>query len=135
MTEWDSLYTEGEALGIPLDVQDALVAAWRQGIEHFGFEILAVEARCVDDRWRQAGTLDRIVRLTHDLQFVLPETGEVVTLPAGWVGILDIKTGELRVDGGGFLDYWHTYAVQVASYAQSVPYDTETDTRGTWSFE
>lgn len=126
--------TRGEQLGLPSDVQHALVAAWEKALQHFGFEILAVEALCVDDLWRQAGTLDRIVRLTQALRFVVP-TGEIVELPAGWVGILDIKTGRLRLDDHGFVSYWLAYAVQCASYAQSVPYDPDTDTRGEWPFE
>jgi hypothetical protein len=123
--------TRGEQLGLSDDVQYALVAAWAKMLGEFGIEILATEATCVDDRWRQAGTLDRICRLTRPLFFVTA-TAETVTLPAGWVGILDIKTGKLRLDDSGFVSYWHGYAVQLASYAQSVPYDPDTDTRSTW---
>jgi hypothetical protein len=126
--------TRGEDLGLPADVQHALVGAWAQTLDTFGFEILAVEATVVDDHWRQAGTLDRIVRLTRPLRFVTA-LGEIVELPAGWVGICDIKTGRLRLDGNGFVSYWQSYAVQCASYAQSVPYDPDTDTRGEWGFE
>jgi hypothetical protein len=128
------LIVEGETLGISVDVQNALANAWNTGLEQFGIDILAVEATCVDDIWRQAGTLDRIVRLTKELRFVT-RSGEIVVLPAGWVGILDIKTGELRIDPSGFLEHWHGYAVQVASYAQSVPYDPDSDTRGEWGFD
>lgn len=121
----------GEELGVPFEVQCALIDAWQQMLEQFGIEILATEATCVDDLWRQAGTLDRVCRLTRDLRFVTV-TGEYVTLPAGWVGILDIKTGRLRLDRAGFVAYWHGYAVQLASYAQSQPYDPDSDTRGVW---
>lgn len=123
--------TRGEDLGLPEPVQYALVAAWAKMLGQLDVEMLAVEARCVDDIWRQAGTLDRICRLKRDTRF--PTTaGTYVTLPAGWVGILDIKTGKLRLDDAGFVSYWHGYAVQLASYAQSVPYDPDTDTRGEW---
>jgi hypothetical protein len=121
----------GEELGIPAHVGHALAEAWRKMLVEFDLEILAVEATCVDDVWRQAGTLDRIARLRRDLRFVLP-TGEIVIIPAGTVLILDIKTGKLRLDDAGFLSHWQSYAVQLASYAQSVPYDPDTDTRWTW---
>jgi hypothetical protein len=123
--------TRGEELGLGPDVQYALVSAWAKMLGSFGIEILATEKCCVDDRWRQAGTLDRICRLTRPLEFVTA-TAETVTLPAGWVGILDIKTGKLRLGDDGFVDHWHSYAVQLASYAQSVPYDPDTDLRSTW---
>jgi hypothetical protein len=128
----DDITREGVELGIDAATQQALVAAWLRMLEQFGIEILAIEATCVDDLWRQAGTLDRIVRLTRDLRFVTT-SGEYVTLEAGWVGILDLKTGELHLDDGGFVNYWLSYAVQLASYAQSVPYDPDTDTRSTWA--
>jgi hypothetical protein len=129
--DWIEAATRGEDLGLPIEVQTALVAAWTKMLTEFDIEILAVETRCVDDRWHQAGTLDRICRLRRDLKFITTG-GEYVTLPAGWVGILDIKTGRLRLDNAGFVSYWHGYAVQLASYAQSVPYDPDTDTRSTW---
>jgi len=123
----------GEGLGVPIPVQKALVAAWSQMLATFDIEILATEAPCVDDVWRQAGTLDRVCRLRRDLRFITV-TGEYVTLPAGWVGILDIKTGRLRLDRGGFVAYWQGYSVQLASYAQSVRYDPDTDTRTPWEW-
>lgn len=123
----------GEDLGVPIPVQKALVAAWSAMLTEFDIEILATEASCVDDVWRQAGTLDRVCRLRRDLRFITV-TGEYVTLPAGWVGILDIKTGRLRLDRAGFVAYWQGYAVQLASYAQSVRYDPDTDTRSAWEW-
>lgn len=129
--DWVGRAERGEDLGIPKAVADALVAAWAKMLVEFDLEILAVETKCVDDVWRQAGTLDRIARLRKDLRFIQP-TGEIVVVPAGTVLILDIKTGKLRLDAGGFVSYWHGYSVQLASYAQSVPYDPDTDTRSTW---
>lgn len=121
----------GEDLGVPAEVQQALITAWQKMLVEYDLEILTVEATCVDDIWRQAGTLDRIARLRKDLRFIQP-TGEIVVIPAGTVLILDIKTGKLRLDDAGFVSYWRSYAVQLASYAQSVPYDPDTDTRSTW---
>jgi len=129
--DWIERARRGDDLGIDYGAQAALVAAWAKMLAEFDIEILATEAQCVDDVWRQAGTLDRICRLRRELRFITV-TGEFVTLPAGWVGILDIKTGKLRLDRSGFVSYWHGYSVQLASYAQSVPYDPDTDQRGEW---
>lgn len=123
----------GEELGVPRHVQEALLAAWALMLAEAGLEVLAVEATVVDDEWRLAGTLDRVVRLTRDLTLTTVD-GDVVTLPAGLVIVLDVKTGKLRLDKAGLVTYWHSYAVQVASYAKSVPYDPDTDRRGEWSW-
>jgi hypothetical protein len=124
----------GELLGVPRHVQHALLQAWALMLDTYDIEILATEATCVDDVWCQAGTLDRVGHLRRDLRFVLPD-GEIVTLPAGLVPILDIKTGQLRLDDSGRLVYWQSYAVQLASYAQSRPYNTQTGERGEWGFD
>lgn len=121
--DWGDKITAGEVLGIDKAQQTAVVAAWSAMLAEHGLEVLEIERAVVDDEWRQAGTLDRIVRCTRELRFALP-TGEIRTIPAGTVVVLDIKTGSLRL----------AHSVQIASYAQSVPYDTETDTRGEWEF-
>jgi hypothetical protein len=130
--DWIERARSGEDLGIPAEAQRALVDAWQAMLDAEGIEILAVETAVVDDVWRQAGTLDRIARLTRARAFNMP--WGTVTLPSGWTGVLDVKTGRLRAGNDGHPDYWHGYAVQIASYAQSVPYDTETDTRGAWAW-
>lgn len=129
--DWIERAKAGEDLGLPVDVQTALVGAWDAMLERDGLEILAVEASCVDDTWRLAGTLDRIARTTRPLRFAR-FGGEVVEIPAGTVLVLDVKTGKHRVDSRGVVQYWQAYAVQIASYAQSRPYDTETEQRGDW---
>jgi hypothetical protein len=131
--DWIERARQGEDLGIPHDAQAALVAAWEQMLARNELEILAVETPVVDDRWRQAGTLDRIARLGKGLNFFLPG-GEIVCIPGGTVIVLDVKTGRLRCDQG-IVSYWHGYAVQIASYAQSLPYDPATGQRGTWEWE
>jgi len=131
--DWIERARSGADLGIPVEAQRALVAAWEQMLDAEGIEILAVETAVVDDIWRQAGTLDRIARLTRARSFTIAG-GEIVTLPAGWCGVLDVKTGGLRIDRNGHPEYWHGYAVQIASYAQAVPYDPDTDTRGEWEW-
>lgn len=122
---------DGEELGIPTDVQAALVAAWRSMLADLGLEIVASEATVVNDRWRLAGTLDRIARLTRALTFTTAQ-GELVTLDAGTTIVLDIKTGKLTADEAGYPIYWHTYAVQVCAYADAVPYDPDSGLRGEW---
>lgn len=128
---WAHLVEAGEQLGVPYAVQVACVEAYRQALAPV--EVLAIEATCVDDVWQLAGTLDRIARLIDDVRFVTI-SGEIVTLPAGTVMIWDIKTGSLFLDDSGFIEYWRSYAVQLASYQHSRPYDTATDTRGLWDF-
>ena len=129
--DWITKAERGDDLELPKFVQDALVAVWRKALAYFDIEILAVEARVVDDRWRQAGTTDRVAILRRDLRFVMAD-GEVIVLKAGTIVILDIKTGKLRLDRRGFVEHWNGYAVQIRSYAHGVPYDPDTDTRGNW---
>jgi hypothetical protein len=128
---WEERAEAGELLGIDAAVQHELVVAWRAMLTDHGLEVLAVEASVVDDLWRTAGTLDRIVRLTRPLRFANTATGEVIVIPAGAVVILDVKTSKLAEKGDPFT-YWRGYTVQIATYAQSVPYDTETGERGEW---
>jgi hypothetical protein len=117
----DEEYAAGEALGLKRHTQTNVIVAWGQMLADNGLKILAIEASCVDDQWRLAGTLDRIVRCTRPLRFIKAD-GEIVDIPVGTVLVLDIKFGQTR----------RAHLVQVASYAQSVPYDTETETRGAW---
>jgi len=125
----------GEALGIPIEAQRAMLEAWRLLCLQHSLEILATEATVVHDGWRQAGTLDRIVRLGADLHFANGET-----IPAGTVLLCDIKTGKLRTStNGATVDYWHSYAVQCCVYRDSQPYRCGVgdgdDERGEWGFE
>jgi hypothetical protein len=111
-----SLAYRGESeLGVPSAVLDAVLDAWGQLLERHGLHELGVEQKVVDDRWRLAGTLDRIVRLEHDLFF-----GPHI-IPAGTVLVLDIKTGRLTIDQG-HPQYWNGHCIQIASYAHAVPY-------------
>lgn len=132
--DWITRAEAGELLGIPVEAQRALVQSWRDMLIRDGLEVLITEASCIDDTWRLAGTLDNLARLTKDLRFTLP-TGEIRIIPAGTVVVLDKKTGQRRTDRAGVIQYWHGYAIQVASYAQSKPYDTEAETRGEWPWD
>lgn len=133
--DWVARAEAGEDLGIGRDAQRGLVAAWHHMLAHNQLEVLATEASCVDDLWRLAGTLDRIVRTRCELRFAL-DTGMIVTVPAGTVLVLDVKTGQRRIDKRtGTVLWWQAYAIQIASYAQSIPYDTVTETRGEWPWQ
>ncbi|MBY0440964.1 MAG: hypothetical protein K2Q25_02315 [Mycobacteriaceae bacterium] len=69
-----------------------------------GLEWLNIESFRVHDDWKVAGTADRIGKY-----------------PGQRPQIIDIKTGKI--------DYPHKMAMQLAMYAHSIPYDTNTDTR------
>jgi hypothetical protein len=108
-------YRGEDELGVPTGAIDAILTSWALLLERHGLHELAVEQKVVDDRWRLAGTLDRIVQLEWDLHF-----GAHI-IPAGTVLILDIKTGRLTMEQG-HPAYWNAYSVQIASYAHSLPY-------------
>jgi hypothetical protein len=129
-----SVLEYAETLGIPATVIDAQLDAYGRCLDRYDLHVLAIEQTVVDDRWRLAGRLDRIVRLGRDLQFTdgtVMEEGDVV--------IGDIKTGRVRVSPAGSPEYWNTYAVQIASYAHSVPYiiaeDAWDEARDEWPWE
>ena len=122
--DWSHLMEAGEALGITRSRQVEVCRAWQVMLIDNGLDVVAIEQSVVDDTWRCAGTLDRIVRTTQPLSFALP-SGEIVTVPEGIHLVLDIKTGSVR----------KTAAIQMASYAQSCKYDTEAETREAWPFD
>lgn len=129
-----SVLAYADSLGLSGKVIDATMEAYGRLVSTYDVHILAVEQTVVDDRWRLAGRLDRIVRCDRDLQFT---DGSVVQ--AGTHLVLDIKTGRIKVGKDGTPDYWHSYAVQIASYAHSVPYviaeDSWDETRTEWPWE
>lgn len=115
--------TGAPELGISDDVVRAVIAGWHELLDRYGLEVLAAEVKGVDDVWRLAGTIDAIVCLRRALTF-----GRHV-IPAGTVCVLDYKSGK-RNDA-----YWLGYAVQIASYAQTVGYVIRADgseTREPW---
>lgn len=122
-----ALLERGESLGIGEGPAKVLLSAWRNMLERYGMEVLATELPVVNDTYRCAGTLDRIVRLGRPLQFTMP-TGELVKLEPGSVVVLDIKTGKLR-EKNGQVSWWSNYPIQIAIYAGGSGYDPDTDTR------
>lgn len=111
---------------VTVDQAVQIARRWHDLIVAADLEILATEQSIVNDELRLAGTLDRIVSLGRDL------TIGGVTIPAGTVLVLDIKTSKLHADGEGLPSYWDSYPIQIAVYAGSTPYDCDTDERGTW---
>jgi hypothetical protein len=118
---------DGERLGIPKALQGQIVEQWRLFRARLGLTALAVEQTVVNDRWRLAGTLDRLDVSDYDH---LTAFG---VLEAGVPFVGDIKTGGLTVGNDGQPNYWVKYPVQLAAYVDSVPYDVETDERYPWN--
>ncbi len=122
------LAARGEQLGIPPALQRQIAEQWIAFRKRYGLEAVDVERTVVHDRWRLAGTLDRRDRCTKPLnlgdRYAPIEPGDLI------VG--DIKTGGLTLDDDGTPHYWVKYVVQLAAYADAVPYDTDTDERGEW---
>lgn len=85
-----TLGVEAVALGLGLEAVDQCLDVFFAMVADAGLEILVMEAPCVNDTYRQAGTLDCIARATKDV------TIDDVHIPAGWVGVVDIKTGKMR---------------------------------------
>lgn len=96
----------------------ALVDAYADCLQHYGLIPIDVEVRCVNDRHKLAGTLDRRYRTTRTL--IAPD-GSVI--PIGSVLVGDTKTGTTLEYAAG------SYATQLAAYVDSVRYDTATNVR------
>ncbi len=121
---WGDLLDVGQALGIPTELQNQIIRQWKAFRARLGVTALAVEQTVVNDRWRLAGTLDRLDVTSEP---ILTAYG---ILDGAFVG--DIKTGGLTVGNDGQPNYWVKYPVQLAAYVDGVPYDTDTDERGEW---
>jgi hypothetical protein len=120
------LLLEGERLGIPIALQAKIVADWEAFRTRLGVTAVGIEQTVVNDRWRLAGTLDRLDVPERD---ILTAYG---VLAAGEAFVGDIKTGSLTLGNDGQPNYWVKFGVQLAAYVDAVPYDTETDEREDW---
>ena len=98
----------------------AAVQAYVDALELFGLVPVDVEAQCVNDTYRIAGTMDRRYRTTRNM--VNPH-GEIV--PIGSIVGGDTKTGQSLEYASG------SYATQLAAYTHpdTVRYDTATNER------
>ena len=99
---------QGIDLGIPADIQLEIADGYVAFRKAHGLTAVHVEVKCVNDTHRVAGTIDRIDR-TADGRHVIG----------------DVKTGGDVVKVAT--------AVQLALYADSLPYDIDTETRGEWA--
>jgi hypothetical protein len=95
-----------------------VVDAYLNALNLYGLIPEDIEVRCVNDKFRLAGTLDRRYRTTRAL--VAPD-GSVIPIGSYLVG--DTKTGKTLEYTAG------TYSTQLAGYVDSVRYDTKTDDR------
>ncbi len=87
--KWEELLDHGELLGIPRALQITIIHQWRTFRARLGVTALAVEQTVVNDRWRLAGTLDRLDVTSEP---ILTAYG---VLDGAFVG--DIKTGGLTL--------------------------------------
>lgn len=107
-----------------------LIDNWHAYLADNGFEVLAVEFPGVNDQYRAAGSLDRIVRCHRRLVF-----GTVVIEP-GAVIVVDFKSGGLFLGNAGVPAYWSGYTAQLALYASMQPYFVgPPDRRGRWPWD
>ena len=85
------------------------ITAYQRVADQTGWKVHAVEQFVVHHGYRIAGTADRLLEID------------------GKSYIADVKTGSI--------DYPHKFAVQLAIYAWSMPYDIEAETTRAWSHE
>lgn len=105
---WDELGA------LPDTIRRDLVA-YRNSLDEYEAEPLSIETFVVQDDLRVAGTFDRLLRMPdHPCK----TCGSVV-----YIG--DLKTSKTA-------NYPHSWAVQLAVYANSTPYDIESRTRVSW---
>ena len=109
------------------DLTDKMVEAaalgWLKFLADHGLTVTATEITVVCDEFRAAGSVDRFVTNSGPIPF---GTGDI-EIPAGLTLVLDIKTSKYRPRDWG-------YATQLYLYADSVGYDTITDTRAAHPF-
>lgn len=108
---WDELNN------LPASIQQDLVA-YRHMLDDYEVEPLAIETFTVQDDLRVAGTFDRLVLMEDDF-FKCPKCLSLTY-------ISDLKTSRT-------VNYPHSWAVQLAIYANSQPYDIERRTRVSWA--
>ena len=97
-------HDRGEDLGVIPEDYVADIQAYDAATKHF--ENIFIEQFCVLDKYKIAGTPDRIVKYKGELF------------------ISDLKTGSIS--------YPNKIAMQLAVYAHGLPYDPATAVRGSW---
>lgn len=103
----------GQSPVIP-EPYDKDIDAYTTLLDAHGLEIVPelIERIVLEPTYGIAGTFDRIVRLTRDLEVVMPD-GTVAALAAGDLIVLDLKTGRDLSYG------WNEIAIQLAIYANA----------------
>ena len=97
-------HDRGEDLGVIPEEYVADIQAYADATKHF--KNVFIEQFCVLDKYKIAGTPDRVVEYQGQLY------------------ISDLKTGSIA--------YPNKIAMQLAVYAHGLPYDPATATRGAW---
>jgi hypothetical protein len=105
---WDELGA------LPESIRNDLIA-YRNTMDEHEANPLAIETFTVQDDLRVAGTFDRLLELADQPCEICSST----------VYIGDLKTSRTA-------NYPHSWAVQLAVYANSLPYDIESRTRVSW---
>jgi len=103
----DDFLAAGVELGITAELQAYIYARWVVFRKAFGLTAAHIEQPVVNDAWKVAGTCDRVDSHGPDV----------------FVG--DIKTGSNPVKA--------SYLVQLAAYADAVPYTPDAGDRGGWN--
>lgn len=108
----------GEPLTNLPDEIAADLKAYRNTLDEYGVEPLQIETFTVQDDLRVAGTFDRLIRV-DDQFFRCPKC-------YSHFFIADLKTSRTA-------NYPHSWAVQLAVYANSTPYDIDKHHRYKWA--
>lgn len=102
---------------LPTTIRNDLIA-YRNTLDEYEAEPLSIETFVVQDDLKVAGTFDRLLRMPdHPCEICSSN-----------VYIADLKTSKTA-------NYPHSWAVQLAVYANSQPYDIESRTRVSWQPE
>lgn len=125
----DALLAAGEDLGLSRELQLFARDNWLATLKDYELTVVEAELRIVNDAFKAAGSLDRVVRTTRPLTFTDTDGGHV-TIPASTHLVLDIKTGSVSEP-----KWLNKHAGQLWLYASSVPYDPSTGTRHEWGFD
>jgi hypothetical protein len=113
---------EADRLGLHPEMVDIIRSEWAAFLNHWDLTVLAQELPVVSDRWGCAGTSDAYVRSDNDVVGAGIFAGDVV--------VLDVKTGKLTTGNDGTPDWWLTYPVQLAIYADGVLYNADAQAAG-----
>lgn len=120
----------------------AIGRGWLQLLDDNHLEVVATEARVVNDEFRRAGSVDRYAKAGAEMRYVFPdiddpENGEpfMAVVEPGDVVTIDAKTSKLWESRSGLPDYWDGYPLQILTYNEAVGYDVRLEERYGFGFE